>query len=169
MGAAQALPLGPMPPSKIASPPQKPYAQCSAKIAALHVEIEVLCKKLFKALDHPALPSSHTILTTVPNPTHPPPPPSSVSSVKSYIAHPDHKWLQPVLDHKHCPPFLVSTDSSITPFLVYAIPDDVQQVLQVQHKHHPPVYIEIDSNGDLQMAIKAPGELITMSVIMPLD
>ena len=105
----------------------------------------------------------------MPNTTHPPPPPSSVSLVKSRTAHPDHKWLQPVLDHKHCPPFLVSTNSSMTPFLVYTIPDDVQQVLQVQHKHHPPVYIGIDSNGDLQVAAKAPRDLVTMSVIMPSD
>ena len=57
----------------------------------------------------------------------------------------------------------------MAPTLVYAIPDDVQQVLQVQHKHHPPVYVGIDSNGDLQVAAKAPGELITMSLAMPPD
>ena len=57
----------------------------------------------------------------------------------------------------------------MAPTLSYAIPEDVQQVLQVQYKGHPPMYIGIDSNGDLQVAGKADGDLITMSLAMPSD
>ena len=39
---ARAPPVGPMPPSRTATPPQKPHGHCSAKIAALRAEIEVL-------------------------------------------------------------------------------------------------------------------------------
>ena len=124
-------------------------------------------RKLSEVLDIPAPPSPRTVTAVLKPPIPPSSPSSSISSVRSRTAHPDHQWLQPVLDHKHCPPFLRSIDSSMLPTLVYAIPDDVQQVLQVQHKNHPPVYIGIDSNGDLQVAAKAPGDLITLSVAMP--
>ena len=87
----------------------------------------------------------------------------------SDLQSPDHPWLQPILSHKHCPPFLVSVDSSMAPTLSYVIPEDVQQVLQVQCKGHPPMYIGINSNGDLQVAGKADGDLITMSLAMPSD
>ena len=55
----------------------------------------------------------------------------------------------------------------MAPTLSYVIPEDVQQVLQVQCKGHPLMYIGIDSNGDLQVAGKADGDLITMSLAMP--
>ena len=78
-------------------------------------------------------------------------------------------WLQPVLDHKHCPSFLTTVDLFMVPTIRYAIPEDVQQVLQVHSSGNPPMYIGIDSNGDLQVAGKADGDLITMSVVMPSD
>ena len=170
---APSPPSGPSPP-KTTPPPSKEHTTCSAEIAALRAEIadlraEIadLRKKLSETLDVPAPPSPRTVLAVL-KPTRPPSSPSSsISSVRSRTAHPDHQWLQAVLDHKHCPTFLKTIDSTMVPTLVYAIPDDVQQVLQVQHKNHPPVYIGIDSNGDLQVAAKAPGELVTISVAMP--
>ena len=150
-------------------PPQK-HTSCSAEIAALRTEIEVLRKKLDASLEHPPPPSPRTILATVRLPSCPSSPsPSTSASVRSRTPHPDYQWLQPILDHKHCPPFLVSVDSSMAPSLCYAIPEDVQQVLQVQCKGHPPMYVGIDSNGDLQVAGKADGDLITLSIVMPSD
>ena len=141
-------------------PPPSKHTSCTAEIAALRVEIAVLCKKLDASLEHPPPPSPCTILVTVCPPPRPSSPsPSTSASVRSRTAHPDHPWLQPILSHKHCPPFLVSVDSSMAPTLSYAIPEDVQQVLQVQCKGHPPMYIEIDSNGDLQVTGKANGDL----------
>ena len=57
----------------------------------------------------------------------------------------------------------------MAPTIRYAIPEDVQQALQVQSRGNPPMYIEIDSNGDLQAASKVNGDLITMSIVMPSD
>ena len=151
------------------TPPSK-HTSCAAEIAALRAEIAVLRKKLDASLEHPPPPSPRTILATVHPPSRPPSPsPSTSASVRSRTAHPDHPWLQPILSHKHCPPFLVSVDSSMAPTLSYAIPEDVQQVLQVQCKGHPPMYVGIDSNGDLHVAGKADGDLITMSLAMPSD
>ena len=67
------------------------------------------------------------------------------------------------------PPFVRSINSAMAPHLCYAIPNNVQQVLQVQSKSFPPVYIGIDSNGDLQVAREADGDLITVSSAMPSD
>ena len=151
------------------STPQK-HTLCSAEIAALRAEIALLCERLDAVLEHPPPPSSCTILAAVPIPPHPSSPLSSTTeSVWSRTAHPDHQWLQGILDHKHCPPFLVSVDSSMAPTIRYAIPEDVQQVLQVQSSGNPPMYVGIDSNGDLQAASKVDGDLITMSIVMPSD
>ena len=96
---APSPPSGPSPP-KTAPTHSKEHALCSAEIAALYVEITDLRKKLPKALDASAPPSPRTVLAAL-KPTRPPSSPSSsILSVKSRTAHPDHKWLQAVLDHK---------------------------------------------------------------------
>ena len=159
------------PTSKTAPPPPpKQHATCLAEIAALRAEIEALRRKMAELLEHQPPLSPHTILTMAPVPTQPPhPPPSSVALAQSRTAHPDHPWLQHVLDHKHCPPFIKSIDSTMVPCLRYAIPDDVQQVLQVQSQTFPPIYIGIDSNSDFQVAREADGDLITVSIAMLLE
>ena len=150
------------------STPQK-HASCSAEIVALRAEIALLRERLDAMLEHPTPPSPCTILVAVPVTPHPSSPPSSTTGlVRSRTAHPDHQWLQGILDHQHCPPFLTSVDLSMVPTIRYAIPEDVQQALQVQSRGNPPMYIEIDSNGNLQVASKVDGDLITMSVVMPL-
>lgn len=88
--------------------------------------------------------------------------------MRSRTTHPDHLWLQQVLDHTHCPPFIKSVDSGMAPRLCYTIPEDVQQVLQLQSLTFPPIYVGIDSNGDLQVAREADGDLVTVSIVMPL-
>ena len=159
---------GKPPPSKTPlPPPPKQHTTCTAEIAALRAEIEALRKKMAELLKHQAPPSPCTILAMAPIPTQPPPPPLSTTSVRSCTAHPDHPWLQQVLDHKHCPPFIKSVDSGMAPRLRYTIPEDVQQVLQVQSSTFPPVYVGIDSNGDLQVAREADGNLVTISIVMP--
>ena len=154
--------------TRTAPAPPTQHASCSAEIAALCAEIEALRKKLAEVFDS-APPSPRTAPTVVPPaPQHDPPSPtSSVATAASHTAHPDHPWLQTILDHPQCPPFLQSIDSSMAPIAAYAIPDDVQQVVQTLHDRSPPIYIGIDSNGDLIVAKTAPGDLISIAIRMP--
>ena len=134
---------------------------------ALCAEIEALRKKLAEFLEHPSPPSPHTILATVLKPPQPCPSPpassSSLMSIRSSMAHPDHPWLLAVLDHTQCPPFIKSVDSSMLPFFVKGSAsgsEDVQQVVQLLLSTRTnSCYIGIDSNGDLQVAKKAPAAI----------
>ena len=156
------------PPTRTAPAPPTQHASCSAKITALWAEIEALRKKLAEVFDTTP-PSPRTAITVVPPaPRHDPPSPtSSVATAASCTAHPDHPWLQTILDHSQCPPFLQSVDLSMVPIATYAIPNDVQQVVQTLHSRSPPIYVGIDSNGDLMVAKTAPGDLVTIAIRMP--
>ena len=73
-------------------PPPSKHALCSAKIVALHAELDVLHKKLDASLEHPSPPSPYTILAMAPSPSHPShPSPSTSASVQSCTDHPDHQ------------------------------------------------------------------------------
>ena len=89
------------------------------------------------------------------------------------MAHPDHPWLQAVLDHANCPPFIRSINSSMSPFFVTgggSVPEDVQQVVQLLSLTGPTsCYIGIDSNGNLQVARKAPAAIVHSALAMPRD
>ena len=168
----------PSPPTKKAAlpPPPKQHASCSAEIAALCVEIEDLRKELAWVPEHPHPPSPCTILASVLKPPQPhpsSPTSSSLTSIRSGMAHPDHPWLQVVLDHASCPPFIRSIDSSMSPFFVTgggSVPEDVQQVVQLLSSTGPTsYYIGVDSNGDLQVARKAPAAIVHSALAMPRD
>lgn len=160
-------------------PPPKQHPTCSAEIAALRAEVEALQKKLAEYLEHPTPPSPRTILASVlkspqpqPSPSTPTSPSSSLTSIRSSMAHPDHPWLQAVLDHKQCPPFIKSIDSSMIPIFVSgggSISEDMQQVVQLlSSTRTKSAYIGIDSNGDLQVATKVPASIVHSAIAMPL-
>ena len=65
------------------------------------------------------------------------------------IAHPDHMWLQPVIDHEHAPPFICQINSSMVPIFSHAMPNDVQRV---------------DSNGDLHVSAQCLSDLVMMFI-----
>lgn len=72
-------------------------------------------------------PSPHTAPTVVPHTPHPPSSPTiSLALVKSHTAHPDHPWLQAILDHKQCPSFIQSIDSTMTLIFSHITPDNMQ-------------------------------------------
>ena len=169
-------PPHPSPPTdKNAShPPPKQHTPCLVEIAALHVEIAALRKKLDEVLEHPHPPSPCTILATVlksPQPRPSSPTSSSLTSIRSGMAHPDHPWLQAVLDHPQCPHFVRSIDSSMSPFFIKdggSIPEDVQQVVQLMSPTRSTTcYVGVDSNGDLQVARKAPATIVHSAFAMP--
>lgn len=89
------------------------------------------------------------------------------------MAHPDHPWLQAVLDHKQCPPFIKSIDSSMSPIFVRgggSVSEDVQQVVQLLSlTRTKSSYIGIDTNGDLQVATKVPASIVHSAIAMPSD
>ena len=171
----RAPPTLPSPPTDKSAmcPPLKQHASCSAEIATLHAEIADLRKKIAEVLDHPPPPSPCTILATVLKPPHScpsSPTSSSLTSIRSDMAHPDHPWLQEVLDHAQCPPFIRSIDSSMSPYFVTGggnMPEDMHQVVQLLSlTRTKPCYIGIDSNGDLQVAIKVPAATIHSALAM---
>ena len=86
------------------------------------------------------------------------------------MAHPDHPLLQEVLDHAQCPPFVRSIDSSMSPYFITGggnMPEDVHQVVQLLSPTRvKPCYIGINSNGDLQVASKAPAAIIHSALAM---
>ena len=96
---------------------------------------------------------------------------SSLTSIRSGMAHPDHPWLQTVLDHTQCPSFIRSMDSSMSPYFVTGggnMPKNVQQVVQLlSSTRNTSLYIGIDSNGDLQVAKKAPAVIVHSQLSCP--
>ena len=150
------------------------HTLCSTKIVALCAEIADLQKKITEVLEHPLPSSPHTILATVLKPpqSRPSSPTlSSLMSIRSGMAHLDHPWLQVVLDHAQCPPFMRSIDSSMSPCFITgggSMPKDVQQVIQLLSLTRTTLcYIGVDSNGDLQVAKRAPVEIIHSVIAMP--
>ena len=83
------------------------------------------------------------------------------------LAHPQHSWLQPLLDNKHCPLSIHhSVDSSMVPFYPLSMPEDMQLVVQAIFSADAPRFVGLDSNGDLQVAIQAPSELVVSAIVM---
>ncbi|KIM55470.1 hypothetical protein SCLCIDRAFT_30329 [Scleroderma citrinum Foug A] len=85
-----------------------------------------------------------------------------MSSMQESMSHPQHSWLQPILDNEHCPPLFKHIDSSMIPIYSHSIPDDVQAVLNVQYPKESPRFLGFDSNGDLRVSAQAPHELIQL-------
>ena len=115
-------------------------------------------------------PSPQVAPTVLPN--DPPSPPSSTSSLsvaQECTAHPDHPWLQPVLDHAHSPPFVKHVDSSMVPLYSHSMPDDVQQVLMVNYSKGSPRFLGIDSNGDLQVSAQCRPSEVKMLINLTED
>jgi len=55
----------------------------------------------------------------------------------------------------------------MAPFYPFNIPQDVQQVLEVIFTSDMPWFMGFNFNGDLQVAIRAPHELIVAALVMP--
>ena len=85
--------------------------------------------------------------------------------VQEGIAHPDHRWLQAVIDNHYCPPTFHHINSSMVPSYPLVIPEDVQQVLQVIYEADVR-FVGFDSNGDLCVAVQSPAELIIAAIVI---
>ena len=94
----------------------------------------------------------------------------SLMLIRSGMAHPDHLWLQKVLDHAQCPPFVRSIDSSMPLHFITGtgdMPEFMQQVVQLLSPTRTnPCYIGVNSNGDLQVAKRAPAAIIHSALVM---
>ena len=159
----------PAPKSRALPGPPPPPSAPRAEVAALRSELVALRAKFkeFKSLyksssskgsSSLSSPSEvHTALTVVP--AHPPSPSSSstMSIVQERTSHPQHTWIQPILDHLHCPAFFLHVDSSMVPIHSHALPDDVQQSIMVMYPKESPRQLGFDSNGNLCVAGSGPG------------
>ena len=141
-------------------PTHPPWLFTEPTIANLLSQIEALWtdfknfKQAHEASSSEAHPSPASSPQAVPTilPNDPPSPSSSTSSmsiVEESTAHPNHQWLQPIIDHRHSPVFICHIDSSMAPIYSHAMPDDVQQVLTVAYLKALPRYLGVDSNSDL--------------------
>jgi len=146
-------------------PPQPPsvIAELRQEIAALRAEVQAL-RLLHEASTSLPL-SPRTAPTVVPPQPPSPSAASSISMAQEGIAHPDHRWLQAVIDNQYCPPTFRHIDSSMVPSYPLAIPKDVQQVLQVIYEADVR-FMGFDSNGDLCVAIQSPAELVIAAVVV---
>ena len=133
-----------MPPSVI--------AELRAEIAALWAKVQAPCS-LHKASTVPPL-SPCTNPTVMP--PHPPSPSAalSISMVQEGVAHPNHRWLQAVINNQYCPPTFHHINSSMVPSYPLSILEDVQQVLQVIYEADIQ-FVGFNSNGDLCVAIQS--------------
>ena len=155
--------------------PTPPQSSVMPTIADLLSQIEALRKDFenFKltheasSSEAPTSPASSPQAAPTVLPNDPPSPPSSTSSmsiVEESTAHPNHPWLQPIIDHKHSPVFIHRIDSSMAPIYSHAMPDDVQQVLAVGYPKASPRYLGVDSNGDLRVSAQCPSDLVCMFI-----
>ncbi|KIM55255.1 hypothetical protein SCLCIDRAFT_30499 [Scleroderma citrinum Foug A] len=171
----------PHPPTKSKAPastppPSAPSAELvslKAEIAALRAEFEEF-KQSYEnsSLEASSSPprSPRTAPTVVPpQPPSPSTTASSLSMTQECTSHPQHRWLQPVLDHPSCPALFHHIDSSMVPIYVFAMPDDVQRVLMVYTNARGPRYLGFDSNGDLYVSGHAPADLVITSINAPDD
>jgi len=146
-------------------PPQPPgvIAELRQEITALRAEIQAL-RLLHEASTSLPL-SPRTAPTVVPPQPPSPSAASSISMAQEGIAHPDHRWLQAIIDNQYCPPTFRHIDSSMVPSYPLAIPEDVQQVLQVIYEADVR-FVGFDSNGDLCVAIRSPAELVIAAIVV---
>ena len=106
----------------------------------------------------------HAALTVVP--AHPPSPSikSTMSVVQERTSHPQHTWIQPILDHPHCPAFLIHVDSSMVPIHSHVMPNDVYQAVMVMYPNESPRQLGFDSNGDLCVTGSSPGQNMVVCI-----
>ena len=161
-------PLQGHPPPK--STPGLTIADLLSQIEALRVDFENFKRKHEASSSEasPSLLSSPQVAPTV-LPNDPPSPPSSTSSmsmVEESKSHPNHQWLQPILDHRHSPAFIKRIDSSMVPLYSYAMPDDVQQIMAVAYPKASPRYLGVDFNGDLRVSAQCSSEFVTMFITL---
>jgi len=90
-----------------------------------------------------------------------------MSIVQECTAHPEHQWLQVILDYPRCPTFLRHVDSSMVPLYSHALPDDVKRVVSIWYSQGAPRYIGFDSNGDLCVAEVTPQDVVEMMIAPP--
>ena len=150
------------------SAPGPTIADLLLQIEKLRSDFEALKRQLEEpSSEAPSSPSLSPQATATVLPNNPPSPPSSTSSMsiaEESIAHPDHTWLQPVIDHKHAPPFIRRIDSSMVPIFSHAMPDDVQQTVVIGYPKVSPRYVGVDSNGDLRISAQCPSEIVVMFI-----
>jgi len=146
-------------------PPQPPsvIAELHREIAALRAEVQAL-RLLHEASTSLPL-SPRTAPTVVPLQPPSPSATSSISMVQEGIAHPDHRWLQAIIDNQYCPPTFRHIDSCMVPSYPLIILEDVQQVLQVIYEADVR-FVGFDSNGNLCVAIWSPAELIIAAIVI---
>ena len=170
--------MGPPPPTKSKAPPGPPLppsaprveiATLRSELAALQAEFEEF-KSLYessssKGSSPPSIASApHAASTVVP--AHPPSPStvSTMSIVQERTTQPQHTWIQPILDHLHCPAFLHHVDSSMVPSHSHAMPDNVYQTIVVMYPKGSPRQLGFDSNGDLCVAGSSPASSMVVCI-----
>ena len=110
-------------------PPSLEIASLRAEIAALQTKFEAF-KWSYESLSSEASSSSppqSRCTAPMVMPPHPPSPSpsSSTSMAQERTAHRKHRWLQPILDHQHCPALFHHIDSSMVPIYTFTMPDDM--------------------------------------------
>lgn len=161
-------PLQGHPPPK--STPGLTIADLLSQIEALRVDFENFkCKHEASSSEASPSPLSSPQAAPTVLPNDPPSPPSSTSSmsmVEESKSHPNHQWLQPILDHRHSPAFIKRIDSSMVPLYSYAMPDNVQQIMAVAYPKASPRYLGVDFNGDLRVSAQCSSEFVTMFITL---
>ena len=158
------------------APPGRPEKKTSptldAVIAELRAEISALRREVaalqaqHEASHIPSI-SPRTAPTVVPPQPPSPSTASSISIAQEGVAHPGHHWLQPILDHAQCPPFIKHIDSSMVPTYSFDLPEETQQVLQIIYSADMPRFAGFDSNGNLFVAIRSSPELVVAAIVVP--
>ena len=167
----------PLPSTKSKAPAAlPPTVSPSAEISSLRVEIVALqteFEEFKQSYESPSEASSSPLSPrTAPTVVSPQPPSpstttSSLSMTQERTSHPQHHWLQLILDHLSCPALFHHIDSSMVPIYIFAMPDDVQHVLMVYTNMRGCRYLGFNSNRDLYVAGHAPAKLIIMSINAP--
>ncbi|KIM50867.1 hypothetical protein SCLCIDRAFT_33931 [Scleroderma citrinum Foug A] len=162
---SRAPPGPPSPPSVL----RVEIATLRSELAALRAEFEEF-KSSYESSssgDSSSSPSPsevHAASTVMP--IHPPSPSSSstMSIVQEKTSHPQHTWIQPILDHPHCLAFFHHVDSSMVPIHSHAMPEDIHQTVMVMYPKESPRQLGFDSNGDLCVAGSGPGQNVVVCI-----
>ncbi|KIM58275.1 hypothetical protein SCLCIDRAFT_1098160 [Scleroderma citrinum Foug A] len=174
MGLLGNLLSQPTPASPPRPPPPQPnpthfYASLS-ELEELRHETDKIRKEfaeLRALVQTPLDPPSQTVVRAE-SPVNPlPSPVPSITPIQSCTAHPDHPWLQAILELPDCPPLLHNVNSGMVPIFSKHMPESIQQAIRVIPVGSHRYYLGFDTNGDLQVAAQAPRKLVTTPVYIP--
>ena len=157
----------PIPPT----PPSAPRAEIAALRSELLAGLQAEFKEFKSSYESSSSgdssflpPTSEVHATSTVVPAHPPSPStrSTMSIVQERTSHPQHTWIQPILDHLHCPAFFLHVDSSMVPIHSHTMPEDIHQTIMVMYPKESPRQLGFDSNGDLCVAGSGPGQNVVV-------